>query len=467
MTIRTRFAPSPTGLLHIGGARTALFNYLFARHNKGEFVLRVEDTDTARSTEESTQAILDGMSWLGLDFDGEPIFQSKRFDLYRKHANTLLEKGLAYKCYCTPEELQQRREDALKNGTQPKYDNRCRNTSETSEKPFALRFKIPDGSTSFKDLIKGVITIEHAEVEDLVILRSDGTPTYNLTVAIDDALMGITHVIRGDDHINNTPKQMLLYKALGFELPEFAHLPMILGSDKKRLSKRHGAESVTAYREMGYLPHALLNYLARLGWSSGDEEIFSKEELIEKFTLDSVGKSAGVFNPDKLLWLNQHYIKEATPESLIDFFKDELKALGVDDAAIGDDKEKLAFIIKNQQERSKTLKDMAEASLFFFKDVTEYDEKAAKKFLTTDRLDLLKELTDRLDGLSDFTEDAIQAVFEKLMATHDLKLGKVAQPVRVALTGGTVSPGIFETITALGKDTTIKRLEKAVEFIGD
>ena len=466
MTIRTRFAPSPTGYLHIGGARTALFNYLFARHNKSEFVLRIEDTDIGRSTEESTQAILDGMEWLDLDFDGEPVFQSKRFDLYREHALTLLDKGLAYRCYCTPEELQARREAALKAGRPPKYDGRCRESIEKANAPHAIRFKVGPGSTAFKDLIKGGISIEHAEIEDLIILRSDSTPTYNLTVVVDDAEMGITHVIRGDDHINNTPKQILIYEALGFEVPEFAHLPMILGSDKARLSKRHGAESVMAYKEMGYLPVALLNYLARLGWSHGDQEIFSREELIEKFTLESVGKSSGVFNPEKLLWLNQHYMKEVDVEVMAKALLPLLKELisnkdGVDPGA---DLPRLHKIINTLRERAKTLQEMAEGSLFFFIDDVEFDEKAARKFLTPEKTEPIGALIEGLDNAEPFTEAAIEGVFTAIMEETGLKLGKLAQPVRVALTGGTVSPGIFETIEALGKAETLKRLRQAMEL---
>ncbi|MCK5236465.1 MAG: glutamate--tRNA ligase, partial [Deltaproteobacteria bacterium] len=328
MEVRTRFAPSPTGYLHIGGARTALFNYLFARKHKGKFVLRVEDTDTQRSTDESIDAILEGMKWLEMDFDEGPFYQSKRFKLYREHAEKLLFEGKAYRCWCTAEELQERRDAAMKAGRPPKYDGKCREKTDGPDEGYTIRFRVPPGKTVFKDLIKGVISIEHEEVEDLIILRSDRTPTYNLTVTIDDATMGITHVIRGDDHINNTPKQMLMYEALGFKIPEFAHLPMILGADKKRLSKRHGAESVTAYREMGFLPHALINYLARLGWAHGDEEIFSKAELIEKFSIEAVGTSAGVFNPDKLLWLNQHYLKEDDPIDIAPALGKQLKALG-------------------------------------------------------------------------------------------------------------------------------------------
>jgi len=459
--VRTRFAPSPTGHLHIGGARTALFNYLYARHNKGAFVLRVEDSDVARSTEESVQAILDGMRWLGLEWDEGPYFQSKRFDLYRERAQSLLERGLAYRCYCTPEELEKRREEAMRDGRPPMYDGRCRNAGPRADTPFALRFRVPEGRTAFDDAIKGPIEFDNASIEDLVILRSDGTPTYNLCVVVDDAEMGITEVIRGDDHINNTPKQILLYKALGYDVPGFAHLPMILGEDRTRLSKRHGATSVMAYREMGVLPEALVNYLARLGWSHGDEEVFSLEELIEKFTLEAVGKSSGVFNSKKLLWLNQHYIQALAPEDLRGPFIEQLRRRGIE--AVDDGQ--VLKVIKTLQKRSVTLGEMAEGALFYFSDHVAYDEKAARKFLTPEKTAHFGALIEGLRGLSEFREESIEDVFHGLMEKTGLKLGKLAQPVRVALTGGTISPGIYETIGALGRDKTIERLHEALAFV--
>jgi glutamyl-tRNA synthetase len=423
--------------------------------------LRIEDTDVARSTEESIQAILDGMEWLGLTWDEGPFYQSKLFDVYKQAAERLLNKGLLYRCYCTPEELAKRREAAMKAGRPPMYDGRCREIAEQPGKPHALRFRVPPGTTGFKDEIKGSISIENSALEDLVVLRSDGTPTYNFCVVVDDATMNITHVIRGDDHINNTTKQILLYRALGYETPVFAHLPMILGSDKARLSKRHGATSVMAYKDEGYLPHALVNYLARLGWSHGDQEIFSIEELIEKFSFESVGKASGVFNPDKLLWLNQHYIKEMDPGKLagelIPFFKEA----GID--AEGD--ERLCRIVKTLRERARTLKEMAESSAFYFREKVEYDKKAAKKFLTGEKGELFTELKARLSDLDDFTEAGIEGVFTKMLEERGLMLGKLAQPVRVALTGGTVSPGIYEMIEAMGREMTLKRLDDAAAFI--
>ncbi|MBI5893250.1 MAG: glutamate--tRNA ligase [Deltaproteobacteria bacterium] len=449
--IRTRFAPSPTGYLHIGGARTALFNYLFARQHKGAFILRIEDTDVARSTEESTTAILDAMNWLGLDYDEGPFFQSQRFALYKEHAYKLLKDDKAYKCFCTAEELEARRQEAFKQGKPPRYDGRCREAGD-KDKPFAIRFKSPQiGKTIVKDHIKGAVAFENSEIDDLIILRSDSTPTYNLCVVVDDATMRITHVIRGDDHLNNTPKQIMMYEAFGYNIPEFAHVPMILGSDKTRLSKRHGATSVMAYKEMGYLPHALVNYLARLGWSHGDEEIFSMAELIEKFSLENVGKSSGVFNPEKLLWLNAHYIKNTKPEEIAKLLRPFLEAKG---CKISDD-EKPAMAVKTLQERSKTLVEMADGAEFYFKDEIVYDEKAVQKFLKPDIKDVLQKLIARLKGIELFLYSGIEKAFQNLVEETGLKLGSIAQPVRVALTGKTTSPGIFEVIEILGKEETV------------
>ncbi len=461
--VRTRFAPSPTGYLHIGGARTALFNWLFARHNGGKFILRVEDTDVQRSTEESTKAILDGMTWLGLDWDEGPYYQSKRIQLYKDHVDKLLEKGLAYKCYCSPEELETKRQKAYKEGGKPKYDGRCRERTDQPEgQDFAVRFKSrSEGTTVVRDLLRGNVVFENAELDDLIILRRDKMPTYNLTVVVDDATMDITHVIRGDDHLNNTPRQALLYEAFGYDLPVFAHIPMILGADKSRLSKRHGATSITAYKEMGYLPEAMVNYLARLGWSHKDQEIFTAEELIDKFSFDNVGKAAGVFNPEKLLWVNTTHLKEKTGEDLaallIPFF--ELMGYKIEPD------EKLSKMAETLKERVKTLKEMAEQAEFYIKEDVDYDEKAANKFLTGDNVDLFKVLISRLEETEPYTQDRIHKVFEELMTRMELKLGKMAQPVRVAITGGTVSPGIFETLEAMGKEKTVSRLKKALEFI--
>ncbi|GAM09996.1 glutamate--tRNA ligase [Geobacter sp. OR-1] len=458
--IRLRFAPSPTGYLHIGGARTALFNWLLAKKLKGVFILRIEDTDVARSTQESVDAILQGMEWLGLDWDEGPFYQSDNFPLYKEYVQKLLDEGKAYRCYCTAEELEAKRERAMKEGRKPKYDGTCRNlTVADAGRPSVVRFRAPEeGVTAFNDLIKGPISFNNEELDDLIIERSDGTPTYNFVVVIDDASMGISMVIRGDDHINNTPRQILLYEALGKAVPQFAHVPMILGSDKTRLSKRHGATSVMAYRDMGFLPEAMVNYLVRLGWSFGDEEIFSREDLIEKFSIEAVGKSAGVFNPDKLLWLNAHYIKNGDPERLAGLLVPFLNERGVDPDA----GPSLPAVVKTLQERARTMIEMADGALFYFREDYEFDEAAAEKFLTPESSILLAELKIRLSALESFDAETIGAAFKQLCTDMGVKLPQVAQPARVALTGKTAAPGIFEVVETLGKKVTLTRLDRAV-----
>ncbi len=462
--LRVRFAPSPTGYLHIGGARTALFNYLLARKNGGTFVLRIEDTDVARSTQESVDAILRAMNWLGLDYDEGPYYQSQRFDLYREKIEELQSKGRAFRCYCNVEELEEKRKTALEEGRKPKYDGTCRHRPDQPEdQPYVVRFRSPDdGETIFEDRIKGTIRFSNEELDDLIIQRTDGTPTYNFVVVVDDATMDINLVVRGDDHINNTPRQILLYEALGYPVPEYAHVPMILGEDKARLSKRHGATSVMAYREMGYLPEALVSYLVRLGWSHGDQEIFSKEELIEKFSLDQVGRSAGVFNPGKLLWLNEHYIKNGDPERLGRLLKEYLQAEGVATQPGPDP----VAVVKIMQDRSKTMVDMAQGAAFFYKKELEFDGKAVAKFLTEDKIPVFKSLIRALEKQDGFDQEAIESAFQKVLKEFDLKLGKVAQPVRVALTGGTSSPSIFEVIEVLGREETLRRLNKVFPLCG-
>ncbi len=466
--VRVRFAPSPTGYLHIGGVRTALFNYLFARKEGGTFLLRIEDTDVERSTDESIQAILDGMEWLGLEYDEETVRQSQRNDIYQKHIDRLLAEGKAYPCYCSKEELEERRKEAMKQGRDPKYDGRCRDGADPvpGREP-AIRFKAPHtGTTEMIDLIRGPINFDNSQLDDLIIRRSFGAPTYNLCVVVDDALMEMTHIIRGDDHINNTPKQILLYQALGYEVPKYAHLPMILGSDKARLSKRHGATSVMAYKEMGYLPEALINYLVRLGWGYGDDEIFSKEELIEKFSLEGVNKSAAVFNLEKLNWLNHHYIKTGDPGRLARLLNEILVQKGMISEPYPEEKmDYLTEVVKCQQEKRKTLVEMAEMSTYFFEPEITIDEKAGKKFLKPAALPLLEKLMSHFGSLDNFKEESIQKVFEQIMAEEELKLGKIAQPLRVALTGGTVSPGIFELVSVLGKEMVLERMKKAIEYI--
>ncbi len=461
--VRLRFAPSPTGYLHIGGARTALFNWLQARKEEGKFVLRIEDTDVARSTQESVDAILAGMRWLGLDWDEGPYYQSEQFPVYREHVEKLLAVGKAYRCYCVPEELEAKREQAMKDGRKPKYDGTCRNlTAEIPGRPFAVRFKAPEsGVTTFDDLIKGRISFSNDELDDLVIQRSDGTPTYNFTVVIDDTTMDITTVIRGDDHINNTPRQILLYEALGHPVPRFAHVPMILGADKARLSKRHGATSVMAYRDMGYLPEAMVNYLVRLGWSHGDQEIFTLDELIDKFAVEDVGKSAGVFNPDKLIWLNAHYIKNGDPERLAGLLVPFLKERGVEQF----DKPELPFVVKTLQERARTMLEMADGAVFYYKSDFDYDTQAAEKFFKPETLPVYEAVVGKLEKLGDCSHDGIEAMFKDICGEMGVKMGQVGPPVRVALCGGTASPGIYEVIEVLGKEETIKRVKRAVAFI--
>ena len=458
----TRFAPSPTGYLHIGGARTALFNWLFARRMGGKFVLRIEDTDRERSTEASIQTILEAMKWMGLDWDEGPYYQTRRMALYKDAAQKLLDTGWAYRCYCTPGELEEKRKKAMKEGRKPKYDGTCRNRTDTpADKPFVLRFKCPlEGTVEVDDLVKGRVRFDVRELDDLVIVRTDGSPTYNLAVVVDDAMMGITHVIRGDDHLNNTPKQILLYKALEYPLPKFAHVPMILGQDHKRLSKRHGAVSVLAYREEGFLPQALTNYLVRLGWSHGDQEIFPLDELINLFSLEGIGKSAGVFNPEKLLWLNGHYIRGTSERALAEMARPLLEKEGIQTEA-----ETLLQAVETVRERSRTLKELVEGVRFYFVDQVTYEPKAAKKFLKEAMAPVFEQVMACLGRLDVFDKSLVEGCFTEIMQRHDIKLGKVAQPVRVALTGKTVSPGLFEVMAVLGKAKTLKRLRDAITFI--
>jgi glutamyl-tRNA synthetase len=465
--VRVRFAPSPTGFLHIGGARTALFNWLYARQNNGVFILRIEDTDRERSTDEYIDAILQGMKWLGLDCDEGPFRQTDRFDIYKKNVETLLNQGKAYYCYCSPEELEANRKEAMKLGRALKYSGKCRDLKDPvpGVEP-VVRFKMPlMGSTYIEDMVKGNVVFENEQLDDLIIQRSDGTPTYNLTVVVDDVDMGITHIIRGDDHLNNTPRQVQLYDALGFDVPKFAHLPMILGSDKARLSKRHGATSVMAYYDMGYLPEALVNYLVRLGWSYGDQEIFSKEELIKYFSFNNVGKAAAVFNPEKLLWLNQQYIINSSNERLAELVIPYL----IKDGTISEDQQIdmtwLAKAVSTLKERSKKLVELAASLRYYLAEEVEFDEKARNKFLNEKSRALLEELKDGLAAMDNFSEEEIEKLFKAIVEKHDVKLGKLAQPVRVALTGGTQSPGIFEVIDVIGKDNTLKRLKKAIDLI--
>jgi len=462
--LRVRFAPSPTGYLHIGGARTALFNYLLARKQQGTFILRVEDTDVERSTQESTDAILQAMEWLGLDYDEGPFFQSDRFDIYRAKVAQLLAEGKAYRCYCSAEELEKKREAALASGGKLGYDGTCRNRTDHSEgAPFVVRFRTPrTGATTFVDRIKGPISFNNEELDDLIIQRTDGTPTYNFVVVVDDVDMRISLVIRGDDHINNTPRQIHIYQALGAPVPEFAHVPMILGADKKRLSKRHGATSVMAYKEMGYLPEALVNYLVRLGWSHGDQEIFTKAELIDKFSLESVGRAAGVFNPDKLLWLNEHYIKNGDPQRLGGLLAEILATRGI---AVAGGPE-LAAVVRTLQDRAKTLLEMADGAEFYFRRPASYDAEAIERQVGPEQCIAVAQLCEQLDGLATADHAAIEGVFQQVLAATGLKLGKLGPAVRIALTGGTVSPSIYDVVTVLGCQETATRLRSALKVFG-
>ena len=459
--VRLRFAPSPTGFLHVGGARTALFNWLLARKQQGKFILRIEDTDVARSTQESVDAILEGMSWLGLDWDEGPFYQSDNFPLYKEYVQKLLETGKAYKCYCSAEDLDAKREKALKEGGKPKYDGTCRDLPPSGDdgRPYVVRFRTPkEGTTSWNDLIKGKVSFENSELDDLIIQRTDGTPTYNFVVVIDDATMAITTVIRGDDHVNNTPRQILLYQALECPVPSFAHVPMILGADKARLSKRHGATSVMSYRDMGFLPEAMVNYLVRLGWSCGDEEIFSLEDLIEKFSIESVGRSAGVFNTEKLLWLNAHYIKTGDPVRLAGLLTPFLRERGVDPASGPD----LVAVIKTLQERAKTMLELADGALFYYQADFAYDEKGVAKFFNAETPALLKLLVGKLAVLESVNAAAVEAVFKEICEEKGIKLGQIGPAVRLALSGSTASPGIYEMIEVLGVAETTKRVERAI-----
>ena len=466
MTIRTRFAPSPTGYLHIGGIRTALFSWLYARQQKGEFVLRIEDTDRERSTQASVDAILDGMQWLGLKHDLGPFYQTKRFDRYNDAIDQLLATGQAYYCYCSKERIDKLRTKQMANKEKPRYDGHCRNIDtilNTGVKP-VIRFKNPqEGEVIIRDLIKGDVIVQNKELDDLIIARSDGTPTYNLTVVVDDSEMGITHVIRGDDHLNNTPRQINILQALGAKVPQYAHVPMILGSDGQRLSKRHGAVNVMNYRDEGYLPQALLNYLVRLGWSHGDQEIFSLAEMIELFDLKSVNSAASTFNPDKLLWLNQQYIKTTAAEELVEHLQFHCQQLGIDTK----NGPNLIEVIKLQAERAKTLKEMAENSRFFFTDTVELNEKAAKKHLKPAIYDALANLCTEFEQLNTWQADAIHALIHKVAEKYELKLGKIAQPLRVAVTGGTISPSIDATVHLIGKNRSIVRIKQALTFMNE
>jgi glutamyl-tRNA synthetase len=458
--VRTRFSPSPTGALHLGGAHTALFNWLIARHYGGTFILRIEDTDRERSKAQFVTEILDAMTWLGLDWDEGPYRQSERLPIYHDYIQRLVERGAAYYCNCPPQDLEARRKAALARGEKPKYDGHCRDLKLPAGPNTAVRFKTPQaGVTHWDDQIKGPIAFDNQELDDLVLQRADGIPTYNFAVVVDDITMGVTQVIRGEDHIPNTPRQLVIYEALGVAPPLFAHMPLMLGKDRAKLSKRHGAVSVTAYREQGYLPQALVNYLARLGWSHGDQEIFSREELIKYFTLDHVTTSPGVFDEEKLQWLNSHYFKEMPPLELARELTPFLPYLSE-----APDQEYLARVVTTLSARSKTLVEMAEAARFYFQDPRPFDAKAAQKFLTPAAVPNIREIAARLSQLPEVNEAALSQLFADLGQVTGLKMVNLAQPVRVALTGKTASPGLYEIISILGRDESLRRIENAIEF---
>jgi len=461
--VRTRFAPSPTGDLHIGGARTAIFNWLLARHTQGAFILRIEDTDVARSTQESIQVILDAMTWLGMDWDEGPFYQTQRISLYQEAAERLLKQGKAYRCYCTPEEVAEKREAALKAGVKPKYDRTCLSRKPPyPDGPYAIRFLSPDeGKTGVEDLIQGHVQFDNTELDDLIILRSDGLPTYNFSVVVDDATMGITHVIRGNDHLNNTPRQIQIYQALDYPLPKFGHVSMILGPDKKKLSKRHGAQSVMEYKKMGYLPQAVVNYLVRLGWSYGDQEEFTQEELIEKFSLKAVGRSPAAINPGKLDWLNAQYIKRTELGELVQRARPFMEAKGYSMT----DLDLLRKAVLSLRERVKTLVEMAELSEFYFSEEIGYEEKAAEKFLKTDAVPLFEQIIAALAKEGVFDKGSGHRLIQEMAEHREMPLVKIAQPIRVALTGKTVSPPIDEVMETLGRERVIQRLKRAIVYI--
>ena len=467
---RVRFAPSPTGYLHIGGARTALFNWLWARHTGGTFVLRIEDTDRERSTQAAVDAIFEAMRWLGLDWDEGPgvggphgpYFQTQRLDVYKAHAERLIREGKAYACYCTREELDAQRKIAEAKKEQFRYPGTCRAKPYDPSRPHVIRFRVPEaGATGWDDLVKGRINTPHDVLQDEVILRGDGVPLYNFGAVVDDVTMEINLVARGDDHVNNTARQILMYEALGYPVPTFAHLPMILGADKTRLSKRHGATSVTAYREMGYLPEAVVNYLVRLGWSHGDQEIFTREELVQHFDFKDVGQTAGVFNPEKMAWVNHEWLKRLDDATLATKALPYFQAAGL--PATLDDK--LRHVCAVARERARTFGEYVQQFRYFYAPI-ELDPKAKDKFLTKDTRPVLEAIRAGIAAMDALETGALERLFHGEAERRSLGLGKIAQPVRVALTGGTASPGMYDVIQILGKQETLKRLDAALALIG-
>ncbi|MFU8838391.1 MAG: glutamate--tRNA ligase [Thiohalomonadaceae bacterium] len=462
MSIKTRFAPSPTGYLHVGGARTALFSWLHARKHGGRFVLRVEDTDLERSTEASVNAILEGMSWLGLEYDEGPIFQTHRFGRYNEVIDQLLASDQAYRCNCSRERLETLREGQMQRKEKPRYDGHCRGKTIDPNEPHVIRFRNPvEGVVAFDDMVRGRLAFANSELDDLIIRRSDGAPTYNLTVVVDDWEMGITDVIRGDDHINNTPRQINLLHAIGATPPRYAHVPMILGDDGARLSKRHGAVSVMQYRDDGILPEALLNYLVRLGWSHEDREIFSLDEMVELFDINSVNKAASAFNTEKLLWLNQHYIKSEAPERIARLLSRHMGDLGIDPAPYPP----LAEVVVAQRERAHTLVELAEISAFYYRDFEGYDEKAAKKAFKAEALEPLRRVRQKLVDASAWERVMLHDAVAQTVEELGVGFGKVGMPLRLAVTGGAPSPDLDLTLQLIGKEACLRRIDKAIAHI--
>lgn len=463
MTLTTRFAPSPTGYLHVGGARTALYSWLYAKKNGGDFILRIEDTDLERSTQASVDAIMDGMNWLNLEWTHGPYFQTERFDRYNETIEQLLASGNAYRCYSTSEEVDAMREEAKAKGEIEKYNGLWRDrTDHPADKPFVIRFKNPlEGDVIIKDMVKGDIAISNEQLDDLIIARSDGTPTYNLTVVVDDWDMKVSHVVRGDDHVSNTPKQINILKALGADVPQYAHIPMILGDDGKRLSKRHGAVGVMQYRDDGFLPEALLNYLVRLGWSHGDKEIFSREEMIELFDLKDCNRAPSGFNTDKLIWVNQHYMKTMDPAYVAEHLAWHMADQGINT----DNGPALADVVKIQADRVKTLKEMADISRYFYEDFTELDAKAVKKHLRPVVKEPMMLVKDKLAALTDWSPEPIHAAINDTAVELALGMGKVGMPLRVAATGGGNSPSLDITLALLDQSKVIERIEQALVVV--
>lgn len=462
--VKTRFAPSPTGYLHIGGVRTALYSWLYAKQKGGDFILRIEDTDLERSTQESVDAIMDGMSWLGLDHSEGPYYQTQRFDRYKAVIQQLMDNDLAYYCYATPEELDEMREQQRERGEKPRYDGRYRDFKGTPPEGVnpVIRFKNPlDGDVVIDDIVKGKVTVSNKELDDLIIARSDGTPTYNLTVVVDDWDMGVTHVIRGDDHLNNTPRQINLYRALGAPLPKFAHIPMVLGPDGSRLSKRHGAVSVLQYKEEGFLPEALLNYLVRLGWSYKDQEVFTIAEMIEYFDLEKVNSAPSTFNTEKLLWINQQHIQNTGIDNLVKNLTPFMETKGID-VTQGPD---LASVADLLRERAKTLVEMADGAVYFYQDFDSFDEAAAKKHLRGAAEEPLRKVQEKFAALSDWNKEAIHHAIQEAAEALEVGMGKVGMPLRVAITGGGQSPSIDATAELIGQQRCLDRISMALDYI--